>query len=76
MLQLLSHYIVSGSVWIASSSFSDEVEIAAFRRPDGTIAAIAVNRSSEAQPVTIRMQGEGGSLILPARSIGVMVISE
>ena len=73
---LLSHYIVSGSVWIASSSFSDEVEIAAFRRPDGTIAAIAVNRSSEAQPVTIRMQGEGGSLILPARSIGVMVISE
>ena len=73
---LLSHFLVAGSVWIATSSYSDEVEFAAFRRPDGDIAAAAVNRGKEDQPLTIRMEGKGGSLILPARSIGICLIRD
>ena len=71
--QLIGQYVAHfceaaapGSVRIAQTSYSDRVEATAWKRPDGTLAVVLLNRSLENQPVVVRMGGmEAGVLLYP-----------
>ena len=80
--QLLSRYLahfsrhlVPGSLPVGCSSYCAELEATAWRRPDGSLAAVLLNRSGEGLPVHLRLCGQVSAFRIPARSIATAVIS-
>ena len=78
---LLSQYyehfaraVVPGSVRIASSRYSNEIEVTAWKRPDDTLALVMLNQSDEAKPICVRLNDQEADLILYPRSIASAVI--
>ena len=76
MPQLLQQYLehvtgtlLPGSRRIGFSRFGDEVEVTAWKRPDGALAVILLNRSEESRPVVLRLEGQSASCLLCPRSI-------
>jgi glucosylceramidase len=47
----------------------DRLEAAAFRNPDGSVAAVALNRTEEEIPFVLRTPRGTASVAMPARSI-------
>ncbi len=69
-----SRYIKKGARRVASTRFTDKVEAAAFRNPDGELAAVLLNRTAEDIWMSLRVVLEDGSevknsLLLKAHSI-------
>lgn len=52
-----SRHILPGAVRIGLSRFSDELEVTAFRNPDGTLAAVVLNRGPSDVPYVLRLGG-------------------
>jgi len=69
-----SRAIVPGSVRLGSSKFTEEIDATAFRRPDGRIAVVLLNRTAKAMKVWIRMQGRLLPVELPGDSIATGMI--
>ncbi len=67
--ELMSHELLPGSVRIAKTCFSDDVEVSAWRRPDGSILIFMLNKTSEAQKVFVRMNGMEAGILLAAKSL-------
>ena len=77
--QVFEHFsatIVPGSVRIACTSFSEQVEATAFRRPGGELALVLLNRSASCQPVVVRLEGREASLLLQPTSLTSGVVLE
>ena len=53
-----SHFIHPGAVRIAYSRYTDRLDMAAFRNPDGTKVFVMVNRGEEIIPVALRIDGQ------------------
>lgn len=70
-----SRFIIPGSVRIGHSKYTDKLDVTAFQRPDGRIAAVIMNRTSEQMPVYLRMQGEVMPLTVNGDAIVTVVIS-
>ena len=66
--------IQPGSVRIASTSFSSQVEVTAWRRPDRSLAAVILNRSTDSQPVSLRLEDQEATFVLLPLSISVVTI--
>lgn len=64
-----SRYIKRGAKQIMSSCYTDKVEQAAFKNPDGEIVLVILNRSDCTVPVTIKEEGMGCALYVEAHSI-------
>lgn len=69
-----SRYIKKGAHRVASTRFTDKVEAAAFRNPDGELVAVLLNRTAEDIWMSLRVVLEDGSevknsLLLKAHSI-------
>jgi glucosylceramidase len=64
-----SRHIRPGARRIALSRYADNPECTAFRNPRGDIALILLNRTENALPVTLRIEGKLGAFLLPSRSI-------
>ena len=64
-----SHYIVPGAVRIGYSKYTDKLDVTAFKNPDGTIAAVFLNRSKESIPVHLRMHGKTAAFTVMPESI-------
>ena len=73
-LELFSSHVFPDSVRIAHSCYTDSVEITAWKRPDGTLSGVLVNRSQEICPVCLRLNGQEVSVLLYPRSIAGFVI--
>ncbi len=71
-----SRAILPGSVRIGYSRFTDQLDMTAFKRPDGKLAAVLVNRTAEEMPVYIRLKGQVIPLTLAGDAIGTVLISE
>lgn len=71
-----SHNIVPGSVRIACTKYTDELDVAAYRTPAGKIVVICLNKGEEMLPVNIRMEGKTGEVLLPGRMLASCVIEE
>ena len=69
-----THNLLPGSVRIEHTCFSDAVEATAWKRPDGTLALVLLNRSRESQPVCLRLEGMEAGLVLMPESIASGVI--
>lgn len=69
-----SRYIQPGAKRIASSKYTDELEVTAFRNPDSSLTAVLLNRTGAALPVCLRLQGQAAQFVLPADSITTALI--
>ena len=73
-MAFFSHYIVPGSQRIAFSRYTDSIEVTAWKRPDGSIALLLVNRGGETLPVCVRLSGAEAETALLPKSITAAVI--
>ena len=64
-----SHAVRPGAVRIASTRYSGDIEVTAWKQQDGRLAGVLINRAPEARPVCIRMNDQEADLLLPACSI-------
>lgn len=64
-----SHYIVPGSVRIGLSRYTNGLEATAFRRPDGVLAVVLFNASTESVPVNLRLDGQIAVLDMAPQTI-------
>lgn len=63
-----SRYVHPGAVRIAASGSGSAVDLAAFKNTDGTVAIVALNTGSSADPVTYSLSGTGtpnGATVTP-----------
>lgn len=73
---MFSHFVSPGSVRIASTKYTDQIDTVAYRTPEGKMVVMLLNKSCELLPVNIRIQGMAGSLLLPSGSLAVCVLEE
>lgn len=71
-----SRSIVPGSVRIGMSRYTDEIDVTAFARPDGTIAVVMINRTDEDKDVALRIDGLVAELTLGSNAIMTIIIDE
>lgn len=64
-----SRYIKPGAKRIATSSYTDKLEVTAFKNQDGCLAVVLLNRSKSEHPVSMRLEGETVEFTVPADSI-------
>ncbi len=63
-----SRYVHPGAVRIAATSSNSAVDLAAFKNPDGTVAIVALNTGTSADPITYSVSGTGtpnGATVTP-----------
>lgn len=70
-----SRYIKPGARRIASTKYTDKLDIAAMKNTDNTIIVVLLNRSQGDLPVALRMEGQITEFTVPAGSILTGVIS-
>lgn len=68
-----SRFIRPGAQRIVCASGTARVEAVAFRNPDGSLAAVLLNRNEQAQPLRLRWDGGFADFELPARAIATVV---
>ena len=71
-----SRYITPGSVRIGMSRYTDTIDATAFRRPDGQIAVVLMNRTAVRKKVFLRLKGEVFLVKLPGDAILSGLITE
>ena len=70
-----SHYLLPGSVRVAHSRYTEELEVTAWKRPDGALAAILLNQTDRPMPVCLRLDGQLAQCLLYPQSITAGIIS-
>jgi O-glycosyl hydrolase len=63
-----SRYVRPGAVRIAATSSNSAVDLTAFRNPDGSVAVVALNAGTSADPITYSLSGTGtpsGATVTP-----------
>lgn len=81
-MELLSHYmqfahfIQAGDVRIASSAYTRDLENTAFRKPDGSLVVVLLNRTAKELPVKVRLKGQIATIRLPEESLVTCVVKE
>ena len=73
-LRHFAHYIKKGAVRIAHTSYSEHVEVTAFKNPDHTIVAVLLNRTQEEKEVNLRIDNQIVNFVLPKESIQSAVV--
>lgn len=68
-IEHFSHYMLPGSVRFAHTKFTDSIDVTSWRRPDGQIVVILLNKDKENQPVCLRIEGKAAEFILHSESI-------
>ena len=71
---MFSHFILPGSVRIASTKYTEQIDMVAYKTPEKTIVVLLLNKTDAVLPVNVRMQNMTGSLMLPAGALAVCEI--
>ena len=69
-----SRFVRPGARRVATTNFSDRLEVAAFRNPDDTLAVVFLNRTGETYSVALRLDGHILPIELEGNSIATAVI--
>ncbi|MDP4162183.1 MAG: glycoside hydrolase family 30 beta sandwich domain-containing protein [Bacillota bacterium] len=69
-----SRYIEPGAKRIASTKYTDKLDIVSLKNPNGSIVIVLLNRSHEEVPVALRLEGQVTEFSVPASSIVTGVI--
>lgn len=71
---LCARAIRPGSVRLMCSRYTDACDAVAYRRPDGRITAVLLNRSGLELPVHLRMNGQVANLVLPPYEMAACLV--
>lgn len=69
-----SHNILPGSVRIAVTKYTEQIDAVAYQTPEHKIVVILLNKGEDILPVNFRIQGKAASLLLPAKTLASCVI--
>jgi glucosylceramidase len=69
-----SKYIMPGAKRIGLSKYTAELEVTAFKNPEGSLVLVALNRTGRKLPVVIRVNGELIEFELPESSIATALL--
>ncbi|WMC94505.1 glycoside hydrolase family 30 beta sandwich domain-containing protein [Kineothrix sp. MB12-C1] len=65
-----------GSTRIAFSRYTEELEVTAFKNPDGRLVFVVFNKTEKALPVTVRVGDETASFTAAHFSITTGIIAQ
>lgn len=68
-----SKYIRPGAKRVASTRYTDNLEVTAFKNTDGTVAVVVLNRTDEELPYILRSSEELAENRIPAHSIQTLL---
>ena len=68
-LRHFAHWIRPGAVRIGVTRYTDQLDVTAFRNPDGGVALVLLNKAEQALPVQLRVEDQLVSFVLPPRSL-------
>ena len=71
-----SHAVRPGAVRIASTRYAEEIEVTAWKQPDGVLTGVLINRATEARSLCVRLNDQEAELLLPACSIADFSIQQ
>lgn len=71
-----SKFIRPGAKCIAASSYTELLEVCAFKNTDGTIAVVVLNRSEQGLPFTVRLGDNTLPLTAPPHTIHTLVVGK
>lgn len=71
-----SRFIKKGAVRIGQSAFTENIKTAAFKNPDGSIAAVILNTSDKGIKASVRFENQTAPLYLNAMSINTIVFKK
>lgn len=74
IIELFSRSVEPGSVRIAHSRASAQVEASAWKRPDGSLALMLLNKSEASAPICVRVDGLETELILCPKSVSSCIV--
>lgn len=69
-----SYHLVSGSVRIGYSKYTEHIDVTAYKRPDNSLAVILLNKLDKPSPVNIRINGHLAEIMLCPKSITTVII--
>ena len=75
--QYMEHFsrtLTPGSVRIGMSRYAESVEATAWKRPDGSLALVLLNKGEKEAPLVVRLNDQEAALVLLPRSISNAVI--
>jgi len=75
-LRHFSHFIAPGAVRIASTKYTDKLEVVAMKNPNGMIIVIILNSTKELLTAAIRMDGKYTKILIQPESIVTAQIQE
>ena len=68
---MFSHFISPGSVRIASTKYTEQIDTVAYQTSEGKLIVLLLNKGSEILPINIRVQDMVGSILLPSGALAV-----
>lgn len=71
-----SKYIRPNAKKIGWSKFTDKLEMTAFQNEDGSVVTVFLNRTEENITVQLRMQKQIAKVVIAAKSINTLVVTE
>lgn len=71
-----AHYIRRGAKRIGYSCYTDQLDVTAYKNPDGTIVLVGLNRGERTLPANIRIEGKILNREIPGRSVCTCVICD
>lgn len=69
-----SRFIKPNAKVVATSRYTDKLEILAAKNPDGKYVAVILNRGNEDLPFTLRINGENAESVAPRHSLQTLII--
>lgn len=72
-IQHFSRFVRPGARRVACTTTKDELEATAFANPDGSSVAVLLNRTDQAMPAQLWVNGQAAPVKLPAHSIATVV---
>lgn len=69
-----SHNIVPGSVRIAATKYTEQIDVTAYLTPENKIAVILLNKSDNPLPINFRIQGKVAEVILLGKAVASCMI--
>lgn len=69
-----AHYIIPGSIRIALTKYTDQVDAVAYHTPEDKIVVVLLNKNEKPLPVNFRMKSQAAEILLMGKSITACVI--
>ena len=72
-MEAFSTAIVPGAVRVAATRYTETIEVTGWKRPDGSIAVLFLNKTDEEKPVCLRIDDKEACLTLAPKSLSTAI---